>query len=412
MAAAAQPVDGPYSEQTSWQTLVGDQRYRLFAAGNRRAAIAESVPSQTPGANPVGSRALRGFAGSCGLEQDMPDRMVLLTEVSRVPGESRRNAAGMGGAVADQQWRWEARHRVQPISQMKSYIDEQSGSCVFFLTRSTEPIGSPAAKTRERLVDSAVRMGKSLGLDAKNLEALRVAGLVHELGKITQPRANGEKFYVTADDDRDDGERCRFAECANAAMARLMAVPLCAEHFISTCYERLDWCADRLSERPASEQESEALCSFLHECIEQAGQLTRHPFHQESLQRARLLDILYTATELSRHTRRSARLAEAISVRLRCETPGRPWEESLSTKLISQHGAMFECIHQVKPEDWLYVERADTGRRARARMAWRGSAAAGRFTVALEFVDTDNYWELSWAGSAPGSRTKGATAGA
>jgi len=404
MAAATQPLESDHSDQQSWQTLVGDQRYRLFAAGNYRAAIAESWQAHSRLVNlenlPPGPRS---FDARYGLRPEAHKRMVLLTEVSRVPGESPRNAAVRVGAAQGRQWRWEATHRVQPISQLKSYIDEQSGSCVFFLTRSTQSIGGPATKTRERLVDSAVRIGRSLGLDAKNLEALRVAGMVHELGKISPGHAAGQKIYVTADEDRDDGERCRHAECANPATARLLAEPFCTAHFITTSYERLDWCADRLSNRPGSEEESETLWSFLHACIEQAERLTRNPFHQESLERARLLDILYTATELSRHMRRSPRRPEAIPVRLLCETPGRPWEENLRTKLISQHGAMLECEHIVRPEDWLFVERVDTGSRARARVAWRGSAAGGRLPVALEFVDVDNFWGLSWTGRAPGS---------
>ena len=402
MGAVPQPLEANRSDQETWQTLVGDQRYRLFAAGNRRAAIAECLPGHLRPANlgnqPAGSQS---FDARYGLKTEVQKRMVLLTEVFPVPDRGPHNAqAGARRKIG--QWRWEATHSVQPISQLKSYIDEQSGSCVFFLTRSMQPAGGPPTKTRERLVDSAVRIGKSLGLDSKNLEALRVAGLVHELGKISPAQAAGRKYYVTGDDDRDGSDCCRIDECAKPACVRLEAVPFCTEHFISTCYQRLDWSADRLSQRPASEQESEALWSFLRACIEQTRALTRDPFHQESLERARLLDILHTAMELSRHMRRSPRLREAIPVRLHCETPGRPWEERLNTKLISRHGAMLECAHLVKPEDWLFVERVDNGTKARARMAWRGPAAAGHFEVALEFLDADNFWGMSWTENAPG----------
>ena len=414
MAAATQPLDSNYSDSESWQTLVADQRYRLFAAGNRRAAIAESLPQHSLEANQKEiARGPRGFDARFGLMHDATKRLVLVTEVSRVPTGLARNSACLDATAEGHQWRWEASHSLQPISELKSYIDEHSGCNVFFLTRSKHPAGTPGQGTRERLVDSAVRIGRSLGLDTKNLEALRVAGIVHELGKISPPSANGEKCYFTADDERDGGETCRVAECGNAATTRLLADAYCTQHFISTCYERLDGCADRLSRRPATEEESEKLWAFLRGCIEQAQVLTRDPFHQESLERARLLDIQHTASELSRHMRRSARLVEAIPVRLLCETPGRPWQESLSTKLISQHGAMIECEHMVRPEDWLFVERVDTGSRTRARMAWRGSAAAGHFAVALEFMDAENFWELRWDGRSsrpPGKKARGASA--
>ena len=188
---------------------------------------------------------------------------------------------------------------------------------------------------------------------------------------------------------------------------------MCAEHFIVTCYERLDRCAERLGQRNAAAAESGEMRLFLAACIEQATALTRNPFQQEALERARLLDILYTASDLLRHMRRSPRRLESIQVRLMCETPGRAWKEEVRTKLISRHGAMLECEHLVRAEDWLSVERVDTGRKVRARMAWRGSMTGCHFPVALEFLDADNFWGISWAENPPGgtgAAAKAATA--
>src|SRR5262249_28878870 len=154
-----------------------------------------------------------------------------------------------------------------------------------------------------------------------------------------------------------------------------------------TCYERLDDCREKLGQRRPTEQTSEEMRVFLRECVEQASDLTRNPFSQDALERARLLDILHTASDLSRRVRRSARCEQAFAIRVQCETPGRPWKEDLRTMQVSQHGAMLECEHLVRPEDWLLVERLDTGKRTRARMAWRGPAKAGHFTLGLELVD-------------------------
>ena len=259
-------------------------------------------------------------------------------------------------------------------------------------------------------MDSAVRIGKSLGLKAENLEALRVAGLVHEMGKLAPERAEGETFFVTGDAASEGEQRCGYRDCERMPVARLEAGRFCAEHFIATCYERLDRCAERLGDRKSSARESEEMRAFFRACVEQATALTRNPFHQDALERARLLDILYTAGDLLRHMRRSARRPESIPVRLLCETPGRPWEEQLCTKLISRHGAMLECAHLVRPEDWLSLERVDTGRKVRARMAWRGPTTGGYFPVAVEFLDAENFWELSWAEGSPGQKANGASA--
>ena len=88
-------------------------------------------------------------------------------------------------------------------------------------------------------------------------------------------------------------------------------------------------------------------------------------------------------------------------MRLLCETPGRPWQEESQTFLISRFGAMLECKNLVRPDDWLFVERLDTGSRARARMAWRSPGKAGSFCVGLEFLDAENFWGLNWTDPAP-----------
>ncbi|HUJ40607.1 MAG TPA: PilZ domain-containing protein [Candidatus Acidoferrales bacterium] len=410
MAAAHQPVDGSVFDPNSWQSLVRDRRYRLFAAGAKRAAIAECLPSQSRAAN--GTGPLPGptnFDARYGLAADGAKWMMLLTEVCRVADAAPRRAACGEQDAARRAWRWEATRQVRPIAQLKTYIEQQAGSLVFFLTRSREAKDPQQGGGRERIVDSAMRIGKSLGMDEENLEALRVAGVVHEMAKMAPPREEGEQFFVSVQEAMESGRRCDAPGCENTGRVRLLDQAFCGEHFIATCYKRLDECAERLGQRPEVEGEAEQMRAFLCACVEQATELTRHPFHQEALERARLLDILYTAGDLIRHMRRSPRRPESIPVRLLCETPGRGWEEESRTKSISRHGAMLECAHLVRPEDWLSLERLDTGRKVRARMAWRGRMAGFSYPVAVEFLDADNFWEQSWGED--GSSAKAASAG-
>jgi hypothetical protein len=248
------------------------------------------------------------------------------------------------------------------------------------------------------LEESALRIGKSLGLDDDNLEALRVASLVHEISRGTQPVAALGKLPTTGSMEgwEVEGLLCKFSGCRQVGAVALQSEHYCREHFIATCYERLDACREKLSERRPTEQRSDEMQAFLRECVEQASDLTRNPFSQDALERARLLDILHTASDLSRRVRRSPRCEKAFEVRVLCETPGRPWKEELRTLQVSQHGAMLECEHLVRPEDWLLVERLDNGKRTRARMAWRGPARGGHFTLGVELVDYENFWGLSW----------------
>jgi len=393
MAATSLPVSPDSPDNTNWQALVRDQRYRLFAAGNRKAAIAEGLPLPSSKAGLEDARPDPGtFDTRYGLTAEAQKRLVLLTHVYRTFEVSRREVAR-----PHRPWRWAASHRVQPMAELKSYLDEQEGSLVLFLTRSKQVSATNAAGARERLEDSALQIGSSLGLQDDNLEALRVAGLVHAVSKVAPTLPAGGSSSEAIDDRIYESDRCQSPGCPTAPAAHLEGAPYCKEHFISKCYEQLDVCSEHLVQHRDSLEETGRMRMFLRACIEQATVLTRNPFHQDALERARLLDILYTASDLCRRMRRSLRRAEAIPVRLVCETPGRPWHEEMRTVLISQHGAMLECEHLVKPEDWLAIVREDTGRRVRARMAWRGPAKAGYFAVGLEFVDSENFWGLSWA---------------
>lgn len=413
MAANSLPQDPQPSSGGTWQTLVSDQRYRLFAAGSKRAAIAECLPAHFAvrkatntggpgnsfdaryGLQPAGPVDAAGPSADSA-KDDENERLVLLTQVSRsFEPTPFRLPCGNGGRPRHP-WRWKASHSVQPVSELQSYIDEQSGDLVFFLTRAKGAKRANGMQHRERLEDSAVRIGKCLGLDDDNLEALRVASLVHEISKGTSPITALGKIAPDAEAENGAGEACKAADCHLAGAVVLRSEQYCREHFIQACYERLDAYREALIQRRPSEERSHEMREFLRECLEQAADMTRNPFSQDALERARLLDILHTAADLSRRMRRSVRCAKAFDVRVRCATPGRRWEEQIRTLQVSQHGARLECTHLVRPGDWLQVERMDTGVRTRARMAWRGPAKGGHFTLGLEFLDFENFWTLSW----------------
>jgi len=406
MSASRQPIVPKVPAEDSWPSLLRERGYRLFAAGEGRAVIVEALPSQPERAaqRPAPAPSFR-FDVQYGLNreaQDLAPHFVLLTEVSRTPQAA---PAGFQAGIFSRARRaapWNAVRSIQPLTNLAAFVAQRAGNLTFFLVRSARPSESSAAYPTPRMDVSAVQIGRSLGLSQPDLEALRVAGLVCELGKPnlegqnTAAEPNGGAEFAAA-------SQCEYPECGKSPAVRLETKYYCRDHFIVRCYEELDSCAARLGQRPEGEQDSEHLRAFLRACMEHADALTRAPFMQDPLERARLLDIRYTASDLLRRMRRSPRVAEAHPVVLRCETPGRPWQEALSTVLISRFGAMFECEHLVRPEDWLFVERLDTGTRARARMAWRAPAKAGHFAIGLEFLDSENFWGLNWKDFNPAS---------
>ncbi len=194
------------------------------------------------------------------------------------------------------------------------------------------------------------------------------------------------------------GERveCSISGCLKPAAALFGGQFYCRGHFVSTSYERLDFCADLLSNRPFSDQTSEEMRKFIAECTQQAAKLSETASNLNNIERARLLDILFYASDIGSHMRRSPRKALAIPVRVFCNTPGRPWQEDTLTRSVSRFGGMLECQHTMKPDDVLVVEHLDSGRSVNARLAWSWRARSGTFVVGLEFVDRKNFWELTW----------------
>jgi len=84
---------------------------------------------------------------------------------------------------------WEAINRVQSLLQLKTYIDEQAQSVVFSLAQTIEARDPFEGGHCARVSNNAVRFGKSLGLCQNDLDALKIGGLVHDIGKIGIPEA-------------------------------------------------------------------------------------------------------------------------------------------------------------------------------------------------------------------------------
>ena len=111
-----------------------------------------------------------------------------------MPSAGPEEAPKSQQAGADDFWglpasRWEALSRIQSLLHMKVYIDEQAKSVLLSLAHSIDAKNPKNAGHSQRLIDYAVQLGESLDLTEEDLETLRVACLLHDIGKVAVPDA-------------------------------------------------------------------------------------------------------------------------------------------------------------------------------------------------------------------------------
>jgi PilZ domain-containing protein len=192
-------------------------------------------------------------------------------------------------------------------------------------------------------------------------------------------------------------EQCIRAGCGRIVAASLSGDPLCREHFISICYERLDRYDEIRKGSGLTPSDTESVRRFIHECMRSADEIEHTEQNLDNLDRAKLLHIILSASELGRHLRRSPRKVAAIPVRLISERLGGAWEEDTETVLVSRYGALVRCKHSAKAGDNIHVLRADTGQEATARVAWQRPTDEQEMRIGVEFVGCENFWGLDWS---------------
>lgn len=190
--------------------------------------------------------------------------------------------------------------------------------------------------------------------------------------------------------------KCHAEACAQAVAASLDGEPLCREHFISLCYRWLDRYEEIRKDHGLDATNTESVRRFIHECTRSADEMEHTAKDLDNLDRAKLLHIILSASELGRHLRRSPRKAASIAVRLSSETLGGVWEEETETVLVSRYGALVRCKHAAKAGETLHVIRADTGEKTLARVAWQRPAGNDDVRIGVEFVSSENFWGLDW----------------
>jgi hypothetical protein len=192
-------------------------------------------------------------------------------------------------------------------------------------------------------------------------------------------------------------EPCTTTGCKENSIATMGVETLCRRHFIDSSYTRLERYEELRKRRGLNLVGAEAMRRFIHECSRQADEIEHTATDLDNLDRAKLLHIILTASELGRFLRRSPRKVAAIPVRLSCEKMGGAWAEDSKTVLLSRYGASVQCSHPAKPGESLEIVRFDTGQKVQARVAWQRHFENDSVRIGVEFVNCDNFWGLDWA---------------
>lgn len=183
-------VDSP--ERNDWKAFLENQGFEIVVAVDGDEAVAKC---RDAGPDLVLLHDTLPDIGSCDLCAKLKaDPLNSLTPVVIVSAFGASDSWRGREAGADDFWglptsRWEAFSRVQSLLQMKAYIDEQAKSVVLSLAQSIGARDPLKAGHSERLVSYAVELGKRLDLPADELEELRFASLIHDVGKVAVPDA-------------------------------------------------------------------------------------------------------------------------------------------------------------------------------------------------------------------------------
>jgi hypothetical protein len=169
----------------------------------------------------------------------------------------------------------------------------------------------------------------------------------------------------------------------------------CCEHFIQTCYERLEECEEKFNERDqANELERDTRRRFLQEIVDQSTTTSLTHVNLSNLERIQLLDLVRWAGDLIQQIRRGPRKRVSIPVLLYLKSSSKTCSEETLVREVSQHGTSLRCSLPINVGELVKMERMDTGERVEGIVRWRERLAGSTVHLGLEFYGCKNFWRL------------------
>ncbi|MGB7284460.1 MAG: HD domain-containing phosphohydrolase [Candidatus Acidiferrum sp.] len=184
-------VDVASSESASWKSFLQNQSYDVFTAENGEEALLQSLHIQPDLVLLHNSLPEIDGLDLCRRFKENPLNElvpVVLVMASSDPSDiSRAQTAGAADFWGTCTSLGEGLSRVQSLLRLKSYIDEQAKSVVLSLARSIEAKHPLTEGHSDRMTDYAIQLGERLGFQEEELRDLRIACLLHDIGKVAVP---------------------------------------------------------------------------------------------------------------------------------------------------------------------------------------------------------------------------------
>ena len=191
MNSAILLVDVASASRDSWKSFLQSQNYEVFTAEDGESALRECLQLQ-PDLVLLHDTLpdVDGF-DLCRRMKENPFNhqipIVLIKPSSDPADAARGREAGAADFWGTSTSLGEVISRMESLLRLKSYIDEQARSVVLSLARSIEAKRPLMNGHSDRIVKYAVQLGMSLDLPEEDLQELRIACVLHDIGKVAVP---------------------------------------------------------------------------------------------------------------------------------------------------------------------------------------------------------------------------------
>lgn len=192
MPATILLVNPDMSSRKDWEALLTGFGYKCFSAEDGRSALdqcAELQPDFVLIEGPLSD--ISGVEVARRLKQNPLTQLtpIVLILTGIVLGQASRSLLPPN---VDDFWsrptsRWEALNRIQGLLHLRTYIDQQAESVAFSLARSLDAKDASSAGHSDRVREYGARLGAAIKLGNEEIAALRLASLVHDIGKVAVP---------------------------------------------------------------------------------------------------------------------------------------------------------------------------------------------------------------------------------